>query len=228
MATFALVVLLAAASCGGGVEKDGPRTIEASFVAEDPLPESAARTLQARIDAAGLDDASFATSKDRRTLTVQVPDSGAGRAVLDGLSSIGVVEFRPVLETGTAEPITPSSARRPDSQIVLDGTPEGTGRLLLGPSALPEKSVSTARAEGEVITVVFTPAGTDALNVIAGANLGNQLAIVVDGEVLSAPTLQSAAFESEVSITGQFSRSEAKALAEAIAGGPVTLRRRSG
>jgi preprotein translocase subunit SecD len=224
-AALAMAALLFAPSCGGDEKAGDATTVEAVFAADVRLPESAAQLLRNRIDAAHLDDASFDVSGDRRTLSVQVPDSEAGRAVLDGLSTIGVVEFRPVLEMGTTQEITPADQRRPDAEVVLDGQPKGT-HLLLGPSALPEGAVRAAHAEDVAVAVVFTPEGTAALNALAAAQLGRQLAIVVDGEVVSAPTLQSADFGSEVTISGQFTRSEAEALAKAIAGGPVHLRRR--
>lgn len=231
---IAIALLTFAPACGGGDDDDAPpeaRTLTAVYAADVRLPRSAARSLRALIDAAHVDDPSFDVSADRRSLTLRVADSDAGRAFLDSLSTIGVVEFRPLLETETAGKITPVDRRRPQASVVLDGTPgiPGVGRLLLGPSALPDGAVRGAHAQDSGVVLVLTPDGTAALNAVAAAGIeSHQLAIVVDGQVISAPSLEGADFGSEVQISGKFTQSEAEALAEAIGGGPVHLRRRSG
>lgn len=59
----------------------------------------------------------------------------------------------------------------------------------------------------------------------AGSTTGRgQMAIVLDGQVISAPTVNAPSFSGEVTITGAFSESEAKSLAKILKFGAVPVR----
>ena len=67
------------------------------------------------------------------------------------------------------------------------------------------------------VDVTFTEDGRKRFAEIAGANVGKQLAIIFEGKVLSAPTLQSAITGGHAQITGHFTAEEARAIASALA-----------
>ncbi len=56
------------------------------------------------------------------------------------------------------------------------------------------------------------------MQVLSGANLRRSMAIVVQGEVISAPTIM-AAISNKVQITGSFTKEELQQLKQAIAKG---------
>ena len=115
---------------------------------------------------------------------------------------------------------TPREEDLPESQVVLPLVERGkvTARYLLGPSEGTGKILKTARAEVDPSTgrwrVAFetTGKGSGEWDAIAARNVGRQLAIVLDGEIRSAPVIQTANFGGQGVITGDFSEREAKDL----------------
>jgi preprotein translocase subunit SecD len=68
--------------------------------------------------------------------------------------------------------------------------------------------------------VEMTPEGAERLGVFTANNIGNAMAIVLDGVVLSAPVIQNRVAESVI-ITGNFTQAEALALAAQIRSDPL-------
>jgi preprotein translocase subunit SecD len=138
-------------------------------------------------------------------------------------------------------PTTPRSEDDPEVEVVLPGDPDDEGsipgiRYRLGPAALRGEAVSEARAEffstEWVVALDFTGQGNDAFNAIAERCFNRtpecptqQLAIVLDGVVQSAPTIQEPRFSGTAQITGGFGEREAKNLALVLRYGalPVQL-----
>jgi len=131
----------------------------------------------------------------------------------------------------------PTTSREDDKadQIVVLPLKEGdkiTARYRLGPSELSGKAVKSARAQfdqtGSAWQVDFTLTGSGAkeFDALAARNVGKQVAIVLDGVVKSAPTIQQAEFNGRGQISGSFSEKEAKDLALVLRYGslPVELK----
>jgi SecD/SecF fusion protein len=70
--------------------------------------------------------------------------------------------------------------------------------------------------EGWVINLNFDSEGTDLFYKLTGAHVGDQLAIIVDNEVLSAPNLREAIPGGHCRISGTFKEKEARSLATAL------------
>jgi preprotein translocase subunit SecD len=134
--------------------------------------------------------------------------------------------------------LTPAAEDRADEFVYLLGDEGGVPvRFLLGPAGLTGDAVADAQARLDLswfIELDLKSEGNDAFNELtvacfAGSSpqcVGGRLAITLDGEVLIAPEPQQAGgFDGAVTITGQFSESEAKDLALAIRYGalPVPL-----
>ena len=89
---------------------------------------------------------------------------------------------------------------------------------MLGPSFLEGTQISTAQAAqnsqgaGWVIDVTFKSDGAAIWGDYTSNNVGKNVAFVLDGEVVSAPTIQGPIFGT-TQITGQFSQAEAQNLA---------------
>jgi len=109
-------------------------------------------------------------------------------------------------------------------------------RLLLGATALTGKGVDSAKSrfsqgQGYAVTVAFNDVGAKKFDDLAAASFPrsppqNQVAIVLDGEVQSAPAFRTSSFSGDVEITGSFSPSEAEDLATIVNYGalPVQLK----
>jgi len=138
--------------------------------------------------------------------------------------------------------VTPREEDTPEATVILEEVAddgEVVSTYQLGPAGASGQIVSTARAElgpDGLWTVALEIKGGDGIgsfNALAADCFArsatcptSQLAIVLDSEVRSAPTIQQPSFErDEIQITGSFSESEAKDLALVLRYGslPVTL-----
>ncbi len=88
--------------------------------------------------------------------------------------------------------------------------------VLLDETAISNATVTNAPAGGGVqIEVTLTEAGAKRFAEITGANIGKRLAMIFDGKLLSAPTIQSVIQDKAV-ITGRFTAAEAEAIAKTL------------
>jgi preprotein translocase subunit SecD len=105
---------------------------------------------------------------------------------------------------------------------------DGTEKYVLGPSFLQGTQISTAQAAqnsqgaGWVIDVTFKSDGAAIWGDYTSKNVGKNVAFVLDGEVVSAPTIQGPIFGT-TQITGQFSQAEAQNLAGILRYGSLPL-----
>ena len=105
---------------------------------------------------------------------------------------------------------------------------DGTEKYVLGPSFLEGTQISTAQAAqnsqgaGWVIDVTFKSDGAAIWGDYTSNNVGKNVAFVLDGEVVSAPTIQGPIFGT-TQITGQFSQAEAQNLAGILRYGSLPL-----
>lgn len=106
-----------------------------------------------------------------------------------------------------------------DQVVWLPELPEGdepVGCFMLGPAVLTGKSVQSAGSSyqsGAGYTVDLTFKGDDFVEKVAVPYVGREVAIVLDGVVYSAPTINEGITGREVQITGSFTGGEAEDLA---------------
>jgi preprotein translocase subunit SecD len=143
--------------------------------------------------------------------------------------------------TTTEKPATIPSTKPEDDiateTVLLPQKEKGkeVQRFQLGPALLTGKVVRTARAafaqdRGEWYVQLFlTRGGSPQFDAMAAANKGKQIAIVLDGVVQSAPTINAVSFDGKPTITGTFSQGEAKNLALVLRYGalPIQLKEQS-
>lgn len=113
---------------------------------------------------------------------------------------------------------------------------EGTTKYLLGPdptdpSALPlpqGTDIDTAQAQQDpnglrwIINLTFKPEGAEKWAAYTAANVGNAVAFTLDGEVVSAPRIESAIF-GNTQISGDFTQKSATELAGILRYGSLPL-----
>ncbi len=108
--------------------------------------------------------------------------------------------------------------------LVTCGQTDDTA-YVLEPEFLPGSEVADATAgydqqRGQwVVNLTFKSAGTKTWADFTSKNLNQQVAFVVDSQVLSAPNIQVAILDGTTQITGKFTEQRARELARQIRGG---------
>jgi preprotein translocase subunit SecD len=125
------------------------------------------------------------------------------------------IELRPVLDqfadTGSGEAGCDGCAVLPLAKPTV-----GYGRLLVGPTRIDGDGIERVRprfANQWVIVFELTPSALKDFNELAVRSFGkasphDQVAIVVDGVVVSNPAFQTTHYDGSVQISGNFSRKE--------------------
>jgi preprotein translocase subunit SecD len=105
---------------------------------------------------------------------------------------------------------------------------DGTEKYVLGPSFLEGTQIQNAVAQqnsqgaGWVISLTFKSQGAAIWGQYTSQNIGKNAAFVLDGEVVSAPTIQSAIY-GPTEISGQFNQQSAQQLAGVLRYGSLPL-----
>ncbi|HWD03030.1 MAG TPA: protein translocase subunit SecD [Amycolatopsis sp.] len=116
----------------------------------------------------------------------------------------------------------------PNKPLVACGDKDAN-KYVLGPEFLPGTEISNATSgfdqqRGQwVVDLTFKSAGSKTWGDFTSANVGSQAAFVLDTNVVSAPTIQGAILGGNTQITGQFTQSEAKDLANVLKYGSLPL-----
>jgi preprotein translocase subunit SecD len=149
--------------------------------------------------------------------------------VLAVIERPGLLEFvdfsgmdRPTVDSFTGQQITTSESvvrnlSRPD--VVHDGIPFET--VITGSMLHNAQAQYMQDFDQWVISFELTPEGSDIFGAYTESHVGEPLAIVLDGVVLSAPTIQSR-LDSGGIISGNFTEDEAQQLGIQIQSGALT------
>ncbi len=129
-------------------------------------------------------------------------------------------------------PTTPPEKDIATSEVLLpqkDDKGKVLQRFALGPALLTGEVVRTASAQFNqsdgtwFVQLRLTGKGSPQFDAMAAANQGKQIAIVLDGIVQSAPTINASSFQGKPTITGQFTQGEAKNLALVLRFGALPI-----
>jgi len=219
-----------------GLDLQGGTSFLLRVVRENPedvitkdLMDRAVEVIRKRVDTFGVSEPDIAPQGEDRIL-VQIPglDAEAMKATKEQLQRVAKLEFsivQPGSEALLAE-IAAGRAIMPPGFIIKDlietteGKESSTPLLMKRNADMGGEYVSRAFAyfdqSGWGVSLEFNSEGAKLFDQIAAANKGNQMAILLDGEVLSAPTLQTDYFGGRAQITGRFSEQEARDLASAL------------
>ncbi len=186
---------------------------------------------------------SLVTSHGRPRLRIAVPALIMVAAVAAALWQIGAhtavprqpsrAELRPVLELPAGEPASADQdcPAEPPGAISASASPlaacslDGKEKYWLGPVAISGADITGAAAQlaadgtGFTVTITFTPGGSAQLAELTTRSIGGRIAILVDGRVVVAPTVDEPIRIGAVVVQGNWSRDEAESLAAAIGGG---------
>ena len=167
------------------------------------------RVLQARLDAAGLPNATVDDAGADR-IVVDLPPGGDVASVRQTLSATGVVSFVPLgqdaIEAGKAVDLALHPA-------LFDGT------------AVLTAAMGPGQAGGVVLNVSLRSAAADAFGAYTAAHVGDSFAITVDGLVVIASRINSAIPGGQIEIGSPETGTDAlRRLAELLTSGPLPVR----
>ncbi|GGK80868.1 protein translocase subunit SecD [Streptomyces flaveus] len=215
----------------------------ASGKSPSPTP-SATATTQGRAVTEGL-AAKDSAKKADPTPSSTPSDSASPPADPSGEAAAADVQKQlDALDCSTAKGRAAASekaAQAEDSETIVACDPESQYKYALGPVAVNGERVDDASAvfatttgEGWIVQMEFDDKGGDQFAEVTGRLVGqappqNQFAIVLDGEIVSAPSVNSAITGGSAQISGGFTQQSAEDLANVLSYGalPITFKEAS-
>ncbi|MCB1225370.1 MAG: protein translocase subunit SecD, partial [Verrucomicrobiales bacterium] len=183
--------------------------------------------LQKRLDPEGVKDLLLAPQGDGRIL-IQMPgiSDDDKKNVRTQIEKVAKLEFRMVDPNSAMDLAQMETSGTPSVNYVKmpvkDSEGEGAEFLLVSSRpSLDGKYVSRSYAypdpnSGWTIILEFDSEGGSRFGKLTEQNVGQRLAVVVDGEVFSAPRLNEPIYGGSASITGDFKEDTARALASVL------------
>ena len=192
------------------------------FYAQDAITASI-EGIRRRIDSVGTTEPLIQRQGDDRII-IQVPgDDDPERLkrllVEQGELSMHMVDLAASVEDAMAGKIPPRRMLMPNREggpLVIESTPFITGDMIKNASSSPDND-----GGGFQVNFSFDNRGTLRMRKITSENVGRVFAIVLDGEIVSAPRIQSVIAGGSGRITGTFLPAEAQELAILIKSGAL-------
>lgn len=186
--------------------------------------QQALEIIRRRVDEVGMREPTIMRQGADRIL-IQVPGIGSAAELKSLIGTTAQLTFHAVVgrtnEDGTgSDPgtmVLPSARERAVSYI-LDRTPVVSGESLVDAQPAFDQNGRPA------VNFRFDPSGARAFGDYTAANIGSPFAIVLDGEVISAPVIQSHIPGGSGIITGQFTVEESTELAVLLRAGALPAR----
>lgn len=232
-------VPLAVGTAGqGGTQEPGLRyfavfTDAAARNIEDMALDQAVRTIRNRIDQFGVAEPDIRKQADHR-IQIQLPGLTDSKRAIQLVGQTAQLTFHLVRDdvdpSGILPPgvaLFPEVVVRPDGStaetpIALDVEP-----LMTGEDVSDARPTFDSRDNKPSVSLSFNARGAAAFERITGEHVKRRMAIVLDGKVHSAPTIQDRISGGRASITGHFTPNEAQDLAIVLRAGslpaPVTV-----
>lgn len=173
-----------------------------------------------RVDGLGVREASI-QRQGADSILVQIPGIRNAEEALAVLGSTGQLEFVDV--ASITDSATVAAIRSNQDNVKL---PEGSYQPFMTGDVVQNAGVAQNPNTAEIeVTLSMNQEGTRTWAEYTGANIGKQVAIVLDGTVRSAPVVQSAIPDGQTSISGSFTPDEASQLKTVLETGalPVSL-----
>lgn len=183
-----------------GLDLAGGVSITYQVKDENPTSEEMSDTiykLQRRVEQYSTEASVYQEGDDR--INIEIPGVTDANMILDELGKPGSLEFQTM-----------------DGETVITGSDVETASVQSGQN-------STTGATEYSVELDLTEEGTDKFAEATSANVGSQIAIIYDGETISAPTVQQAITGGQAYITGNFTYEEAENLASTIRIGGLQL-----
>lgn len=172
----------------------------------------AIETLRTRVDQFGVAEPLIQRGGDKRII-LQMPGVSDIESVKRVVGNVAKLEFR-LVATSASKEGSVSMKNRDGGTISVEDQALMTGDAVASASVVPQP--------GQVEVVLkLTSDGGKTFRRITSENVGRQLAIILDGEVRSAPVINETIGGGEANIHGRFSMEEARELAVVLRAGAL-------
>ncbi|HEX3095590.1 MAG TPA: protein translocase subunit SecD, partial [Patescibacteria group bacterium] len=169
-------------------------------------------TIERRVNSFGVSEP-LVQVQGKDEIVVELPGIKDVNKAIDLIGQTPLLEFRTQADQSELKGIMGPDGKvtvDPDSQWKKTGL---TGKQLTKATADIQQSTKTSIANDVVVRLQFDSEGTKLFSDMTTANVGKQIAIFLDGQVLSAPTVQNPITDGTAIITGNFTADSAKELA---------------
>ncbi len=199
----------------------------------DQAMGAAVEVVRKRIDSLGTREPTIIREGANR-IVVQVPGLNDPKALKDQLGQTAKLEFKLVDSTATANDRTQGIAQ-PGTQLVPYANPVKDGLVPLavfrlggisGDQLTEAKASNDQKSNEPIVEISFNQQGGTKFAKLTSENVGKPFAIILDGKVISAPSINEPILGGQARISGSFSPASAQALAINLASGalPVDLK----
>ncbi len=188
---------------------------------QDSALEAAKQVIEKRVNLYGVSEAVVQTSKlkNSRRILVELPGLKDASAAANLVGKTAELEFREM----------PNQLSEEEAEATKSGMPL---ILLAKPTGLTGRDLKKAQVtfggtqgvrSGPQVAIEFTQEGGKLFAEITKRNIGKPLAIFLDGQPVSAPTVQQEILGGSAVITGQFTTDEAKNLSIQLNAGALPV-----
>lgn len=193
------------------------------------MQEQAVEVIRGRVDKMGTGEPIISPVGEDQIL-VQIPGLSTSELenVRQQLQRVAKLEFKLVhpqsdqliQQVDAGQTIVPPGFRLESEEFERDGKKLSQRLLIRSRADITGDKVAAAYPfydmQGWGVSLKFDSVGAKQFGDLTAANVGNRLAIVLDGKVISAPVLQAAIYGGTAQITGRFKEKEVRDLASAL------------
>ncbi len=188
---------------------------------DDRTIQQSLEIVRRRVDEVGTREPTIQRQGDRRIL-IQVPGIGSAEELKALIGTTAKLTFQPVVgrtsdasaKPGPRQVIYPA-VDEPGVFYILDKTPVVNGEDLV------DAQPSFDQNGGPAVSFRFDPSGARKFGEYTANNIGSPFAIVLDGEVISAPTIRDAITGGSGIISGSFTVEQSTKLAVLLRAGAL-------
>jgi preprotein translocase subunit SecD len=179
-------------------------------------------TIERRVNSFGVSEP-LVQVQGRDQIVVELPGIEDVNKAIELIGQTPLLEFRTMADANTQ----PKATVGPDGKVTIDPasqwTPTGLSGKQLKKATADIQQTKSASGNQVVVRLNFDADGTKLFADMTQANIGKQIAIFLDDQIISAPTVQNAITNGEAVITGNFTAQEAKDLATRLNSGALPV-----
>lgn len=189
--------------------------------ANDRTVQQALEIIRRRIDEVGTREPTIQRQGSQRIL-IQVPGLGSASELKDIIGTTAQLTFQPVVSRSSNSETDPGAG----NELLPSIDQEGQFYVLERGAVVTGEELTDAQPDFDqngrpAVSFRFNPTGARKFGDYTAENIGNPFAIVLDGEVISAPVIQSHIPGGSGIITGNFSVEESTNLAVLLRAGAL-------
>ncbi|MFH0830741.1 MAG: protein translocase subunit SecD [Parcubacteria group bacterium] len=177
--------------------------------------QGARDVIERRVNAFGVSEPVVQIQGEQRII-VELPGVTDVNKAVEEIGKTPFLEFRE--QAATPAEVPSESSEDPNAQLLAQFSPTG-----LSGAQFERADVQFDQTGTPSILLTFNEEGKNLFAEITKRNLGKPVAIFLDGQLLSAPTVQSEISSGQATITGQFTVDEAKELRKNLNAGALPV-----